>query len=383
MATAPGQAILQVSGLSAAYGSSEVLHDVDLHVPAGQLLCVLGPSGGGKSTLLRVVAGLEPARAGSVRLRGRDLAGVPAHERGIGLMFQDYALFPHRDVGQNVAFGLRIQGAGPEAVRVRVAELLATVGLPGLERRPVARLSGGEQQRVALARALAPRPDLLMLDEPMGSLDRSLRERLPEELRAIFAELGLTVVYVTHDQDEALSVADRVVILERGRLVADGSPEDLWQRPPTEWVARFLGFRNVAQGRLLDGRLETPWGVLPSEVLGPEGRAAAPLGTVTVLLRAADLVAAAEGPIRGTVRSRRFGGDHVTFAVEVAGAPKLYVEARGVELPAAGEPVTLAVLPGGAQLVADEPGPPASPTTGQATDQPDTGPDAGALPSGP
>ncbi len=252
-------------GLVAAYEGEDILRGLDLDVPAGQLLCVLGPSGGGKSTLLRAVAGLEEPRAGSVHLDGHDLAGVPAHERGVGLMFQDYALFPHRDVGDNVAFGLRMRGARPEAVRARVRELLELVGLPGAERRPVDQLSGGEQQRVALARALAPQPRLLMLDEPMGSLDRALRERLPEELRAIFADLGLTTIYVTHDQDEALSVADRVVILEAGRLIADGTPEQLWLAPPSAWVARFLGFRNVARGRSVGGRLETPWGSLLSD----------------------------------------------------------------------------------------------------------------------
>src|SRR5262245_1841866 len=198
--------MLELSGITVAYADREVLHDVQLAVPSGQLLCVLGPSGGGKTTLLRAIAGLEELRAGSIRLDGRDLTTVAPHEREVGLMFQDYALFPPRDVAGNVAFGLRMRGADGAAVRTRVGELLALVGLPGAEHRSVAQLSGGEQQRVALARALAPRPTLLMLDEPMGSLDRALRERLPEELRAIFSELGLTVLYVTHDQDEALSV---------------------------------------------------------------------------------------------------------------------------------------------------------------------------------
>ena len=168
--------MLRVVGLCVAYGDRDALHDIDLEVPAGQLLCVLGPSGGGKSSLLRAIAGLEEPRAGSIHLDGRDLAGVPAHQRGIGLMFQDYALFPHRDVGHNVAFGLRMRGDDAVATEERVRELLDLVGLPGTERRSVGQLSGGEQQRVALARALAPRPQLLMLDEPMGSLDRALRD---------------------------------------------------------------------------------------------------------------------------------------------------------------------------------------------------------------
>ena len=344
--------MLTVRGLVVAYQGEDILHGIDLEVPAGQLLCVLGPSGGGKSTLLRAVAGLEEPRAGSIHLDGRDLAGVPAHQRGVGLMFQDYALFPHRDVGQNVAFGMRMQGARTEDVRARVHELLTLVGLPGAERRRVEQLSGGEQQRVALARALAPRPRLLMLDEPMGSLDRSLRERLPEELRAIFTRLGLTTIYVTHDQDEALSVADRLIILDAGGLVADGTPEQLWLAPPTPWVARFLGFRNVAPGRWAGGRLETPWGSLPAEAVAEPDRADdSAADDVTVVLRAAGLVAVAEGPIRGQVSGRRFRGDHVLYTVAIEGAPALLVEARGGEWPAVGHAITLRTLDGGVHVL--------------------------------
>ncbi len=347
--------MLTIRGLVVAYQGEDILHGIDLQVPAGQLLCVLGPSGGGKSTLLRAIAGLEEPRAGSIHLEGRDLAGVPAHERGVGLMFQDYALFPHRDVGQNVAFGMRMHGARAEDIRARVHELLTLVGLPGAERRPVDQLSGGEQQRVALARALAPRPRLLMLDEPMGSLDRSLRERLPEELRAIFSRLGLTTIYVTHDQDEALSVADRLIILDAGGLVADGTPEQLWMAPPTAWVARFLGDRNVAPGRWVDGRLETPWGSLLAEaVAGPSGADDFAAGEVTVVLRAASLVAVEEGPIRGSVSSRRFGGDHVLYTVAIPGAPALLVEARGGEWPAVGQAITLQAMAGGVHVIPAE-----------------------------
>ncbi len=344
--------MLRIEGLDAAYAGTPVLSGVDLEVAGGELLCVLGPSGGGKSTLLRVVAGLEPPVAGRVELDGRDLAGVPAHERGVGLMFQDYALFPHKDVAQNVAFGLRMQGQDEAHTRNRVAELLELVGLPGAERRPVAQLSGGEQQRVALARALAPRPRLLMLDEPMGSLDRALRERLPEELRAIFTELGLAAIYVTHDQDEALSVADRVILLDAGRIVADDTPEELWTRPPNAWSARFLGFRNVAAARVVGDALETPWGRLPraaAETTSVEGAA-------TVVLRPAALVPDAEGPIRGHVSARRFRGDHMLLLVTVGEAPPLHVEAREGSLPAVGDTVALSVRPGGAHVIAGSEG---------------------------
>jgi len=361
--------MLEIEDVSAGYGAGDVLHDVDLRMPEGQLLCFLGPSGGGKSTLLRVIAGLEAPTRGSLSLDGRDLAGVPAHERDVGLMFQEYALFPHRDVGDNVAFGLRMRSVEPAARRRRVAELLELVGLPGAERRSVSQLSGGEQQRVALARALAPRPRLLMLDEPMGSLDRSLRERLPEELRGIFERLGITVIYVTHDQDEALTVADRVVLLHAGRIVADGTPEQLWTRPPTAWAARFLGFRNVAPARVVEGRLETPWGSLPAASVAPRvGHQPAPGegepspgadDEVVVVLRAACLVPVEDASeprptIAGTVSGRRFRGDHVLLIVDVPGAPPLHVEAREGSLPAVGEPIRLRVLDASAHVISGD-----------------------------
>ncbi len=256
---------------------------MDLSVPAGTSVSLLGPSGSGKTTLLRVVAGLQPLTEGTVLLGGRDLAPIPVHQRGVGLMFQDFALFPHRDVGGNVAFGLRMTGQPEPAVRQRVGEVLDLVGLPGIERRRIATLSGGEQQRVALARALAPRPRILLLDEPMGSLDRSLRERLPLELRELFERLGLTVVYVTHDQDEALAVADRTVVLHDGVIEADAESEALWARPPTAFVARFLGYRNVAAARRTVEGIDTPWGRL--SLASPEHDATAVGSSLSVLLR--------------------------------------------------------------------------------------------------
>jgi thiamine transport system ATP-binding protein len=330
-------ALLELAGVTVAYRGRDVVHDIDLAVPSGQLLCVLGPSGSGKTTLLRAIAGLEELRSGRVILDGRDLSGVPPHERGVGLMFQEYALFPHRDVAGNVGFGLRTQGASPAQVEARIRELLAVVGLPGAERRSVGQLSGGEQQRVALARALAPRPRLLMLDEPMGSLDRSLRERLPEELRAIFAELGLTVLYVTHDQDEALSIADRVIVLEAGRMVADGTPEQLWRRPPSAWVAGFLGFRNLATATARAGVARTPWGDL--ELPGIQD------GQVTIVLRPEALSLGVDSGLAGTVRARRFRGDHIRVAIDTDAGSALELEVREGRLPEIGERVSVSVDP--------------------------------------
>src|SRR5262245_25100752 len=253
---------LELEQVTVRYGERTALRDISLAVLPGELVSLLGPSGSGKSSLLRAVAGLERPTTGVIRFEGRDITDLPAHARGFGLMFQDYALFPHRDVAGNVGFGPRMQGWDEARVQARVAEMLELVGLPGTERRPVSQLSGGEQQRVALARALAPGPRLLMLDEPMGSLDRALRDRLPIELRAIFEQLGVTVLYVTHDQEEAFGVADRIVILSDGRIEADGSPQELWSRPPTEFTARFLGFRNVVAARVRAGVAETASGRL-------------------------------------------------------------------------------------------------------------------------
>jgi thiamine transport system ATP-binding protein len=278
-------ALLELHGLAAAYGDVPVLHRLDLDVPEGQLLCVLGPSGGGKSTLLRVIAGLEPPRAGSVHLSGADLEGVAAHQRGVGLMFQDYALFPHRTVAGNVAFGLQMQGVDSAAIRTQVTEMLDLVGLPGYEDRRVGNLSGGERQRVALARTLAPHPPLVLLDEPLGALDRSLREHLLIEMRSIFSTVGVTVLYVTHDREEAFTIADEVAIIRDGRIVADDTPEGLWNQPPDGWAARFIGLENLLPASVLvDLGLERPTantttGVVPPEaiMLGPGGHTAAPV----------------------------------------------------------------------------------------------------------
>ncbi|MFD8946086.1 ABC transporter ATP-binding protein, partial [Streptomyces californicus] len=230
------------------FGKRTALDAVDLEVADHRIVCLLGPSGSGKSTLLRAVAGLQPMDGGRVLLDGRDQAGVPVHRRGLGLMFQDHQLFPHRDVGANIAFGLRMHGAGRAETDARVRELLELVGLPGAERRAVAALSGGEQQRVALARALAPRPKLLMLDEPLGQLDRSLRERIVVELRTLFRELGTTVLAVTHDQGEAFALADRVVVMRDGGIAQEGSPLEVWQRAGPAVGAPVAGVRKRTPG---------------------------------------------------------------------------------------------------------------------------------------
>ncbi|MCN9242780.1 ABC transporter ATP-binding protein [Streptomyces sp. RY43-2] len=309
--------MLRLDGASVRFAGHTALDGVELDVAEREIVCVLGPSGGGKSTLLRTVAGLQPLDSGRVFLDGRDLGGVPAHRRGVGLMFQDHQLFPQRDVGGNVAFGLRMHGASRQEQERRVRELLDLVGLPGAERRAVASLSGGEQQRVALARALAPRPRLLMLDEPLGQLDRSLRERLVVELRGVFRTLGTTVLAVTHDQGEAFALADRVVVMREGRIAQSGTPLEVWQRPADEFVARFLGFDNVVETTVTGQSADTPWGKLPVPEDSPQGP-----GTLLVRPAGVRLVDAAEG-LRCTVAARTFRGTHVAVRLQPEGAPGL------------------------------------------------------------
>ncbi|OYP15116.1 MULTISPECIES: ABC transporter ATP-binding protein [Streptomyces] len=309
--------LLSLDAATVRFGGRAVLDAVGLDVAEHEVVCVLGPSGSGKSTLLRAVAGLQPLSGGRVLLDGRDQAGVPAHKRGVGLMFQDHQLFPQRDVGANVAFGLRMHGVAKGRRDAEVGQLLDLVGLPGAARRAVASLSGGEQQRVALARALAPRPRLLMLDEPLGQLDRSLRERLVVELRELFGRLGTTVLAVTHDQGEAFALADRVVVMRDGRIAQTGTPLEVWQRPADAFVARFLGFENVVEATVAGTAADSPWGKLPV----PDGSGQ---GSRTVLVRPAGvrLVPAGQG-LPCTVAARTFKGTHVAVHLQPADGPRL------------------------------------------------------------
>jgi thiamine transport system ATP-binding protein len=249
--TEPGG--LSVHGVTVRFDTTTALDDFSLEIAPGEIVALLGPSGCGKSTLLRAVAGLQPVDAGVIRWAGEDLARVPVHERGFGLMFQDGQLFVHRDVAGNVAFGLEMARVGRARRQARVADLLAMVGLRGYERRAVGTLSGGEQQRVALARALAPHPRLLLLDEPLSSLDRSLRERLSGELATILRRTGTTALYVTHDHDEAFAVADRIAVMAGGRTLQVDAPARLWQHPATREIAAFLGYETFLPANADDG----------------------------------------------------------------------------------------------------------------------------------
>ena len=353
-------AFLQVVSVSKRFGDDPVLGDVSLHAGEGEIVCLLGPSGCGKTTLLRIIAGLEWADSGTVSFEGRPLDKIPVHRRGFGLMFQDFALFPHRDVAANVAFGLRMQALPGDQVQARVTEMLAQVGLAGYEGRQVYDLSGGEQQRVALARSLAPSPRLLMLDEPLGSLDRALREELMNDLRAILKRVGVTAIYVTHDQQEAFALADRVIIMHKGRIVQEGTPQAVYHRPSSPWVARFLGLTNLVPGRvtaLEPLRVDTPLGSLVpgKEISIPVGQA------VTLLIRPEGARLATAPPreggphpegssepyVEGIVGARSFRGGHYRLVVRHPAGLELAFRllAGPAPLPEPGEPIRLILHP--------------------------------------
>jgi thiamine transport system ATP-binding protein len=322
--------MLETHEVTVAFGDQFALDGLDLSVAAGEILAVMGPSGSGKSTLLRVVAGLQSADSGWVSWDGEPIDAVPPHKRGFGLMFQDYALFPHKTVAGNVGFGLRMQDRSPREVRARTLEVLELVGLAGYGERSVGTLSGGEQQRVALARTLAPEPRLLLLDEPIGSLDLALREHLIVEMREIFEHLDVIVLYVTHDRGEAFAVADRVAVVRGGRIVRDGSPREIWSDPRSRFVASFLGMENVYPVEVDGGVVDAGWLRLD----GPRSAIAIAIPPDAVSLDP-------EGSITGRVISVRFQAGSYRSTIGLDGETTLVMENR--EAPRPGTAVSLTI----------------------------------------
>lgn len=340
---------LGVEGIYKTFGDVRAVSGVSFDVAPGEVMALLGPSGCGKSTVLAVIAGLEQADAGGISWDGKSLREVPPHERGFGLMFQDYALFPHMNVFGNIAYGLRMRGWPEDRLRKRVGEMLELVGLPGFDKRDVNTLSGGEQQRVALARSLAPEPRLLMLDEPLGSLDRNLRERLVSDLRQILKRMHQTAIYVTHDQEEAFALADRVAVMNAGRLEQLESPQMIYARPASPFVARFLGMTN-----LLDGVIRpTQDGIVVETAVGAFPVAGQFQGRVTLLLRPDAVRPDGVGSmhLQGRLLGCSFRGSSCQATIEVDGVPLKFDFLTSTPLPPAGELVTLGFEPGDALQV--------------------------------
>ena len=334
---------LDIIDVYKSFGETQALRGVSFHVAPQEIVAVLGPSGCGKSTLLGVIAGLEPPDRGDVLWDGTSLKGVPPYQRGFGLMFQDFALFPHRDVFDNVAFAMQMAHRPKARIQARVAEVLDLVGLPGFGKRDVNTLSGGEQQRVALARSLAPQPRLLMLDEPLGSLDRNLRERLVVELREILHRTLQTAIYVTHDQEEAFTLADQVVVMHAGQVEQIGAPQAIYLHPASVFVAGFIGLTNLLSGQAFshDGRsfVETRIGQLPIHQPAQ--------GPVTVLLRPDAVHLDGKGPFQltGTLTETTFRGATCRAVIIVNGLPLRFDFPSQMQLPEAGEQVELSFDP--------------------------------------
>jgi ABC-type Fe3+/spermidine/putrescine transport system ATPase subunit len=349
--------LLSVSGLHKSFSGVPAVDGVSFSAEPGEILCLLGPSGCGKTTMLRMLAGLEDPDAGTIEFDGRVINDLVPQQRGFGLMFQDLALFPHMNVFGNVAFGLRMQKLPSAQVRARVEELLDLVELGGFAHRKVHELSGGERQRVALARSLAPAPRLLMLDEPLGSLDRALRESLQIQVRRILKEVGVTSIYVTHDRDEAFTMADRLIFMNHGRIIQIGTPEEAVANPADGFVARTLGFKNVITGVVIDDaevlKVECSAGVITAPK--PQGFETAKGSEITLLVDESGIsiwgVPANETPagdlLQGVVTERVFRGDRYEVRLQV-GNGELYCHsaADAASGPVqAGQSVTLSIDP--------------------------------------
>ena len=250
-------AFLDVQNLTKTFGQTTVVKGVSFAFDKGEFISLLGPSGCGKTTILRMIAGFERPTSGSIAVDGQDITPLKPNQRQLGMVFQAYALFPNLNVGDNIGFGLKIAGMPAEERRARTADMLKLIGLPGFDKRYPYELSGGQQQRVALARAIAPRPRMLLLDEPLSALDAKIRVSLREEIRAIQLDLGITTVFVTHDQEEALSISDRIVVMNAGNIEQLGAPHDIYNKPATRFVATFVGQLNSLEATVLDPAAKT------------------------------------------------------------------------------------------------------------------------------
>ncbi|MCJ7717359.1 MAG: ABC transporter ATP-binding protein [Anaerolineales bacterium] len=337
---------LEVIAIQKYFGENHLLQGVSFQQSKGEILALLGPSGSGKTTLLEIIAGLIEPDQGDCTWNGEPLLGIPAHQRGFGLMFQEYVLFPHKDVYENVAFGLKMAGEDLDTIDARVQNVLELVGLPGFGKREISTLSGGEQQRVALARSMAPEPRLVMLDEPLGALDRTIRDRLIVELKDILKDAAQTALYVTHDQEEAFLIADRVVILGQGKTAQVGTPQGIYYHPDSPYVAQFLGMTNFFNGEAQ----QSNGGSLLKSDLGTWPVKKNFRGPGLILLRPDRMVLGKPAgsdyfQLSGKLHSKTFSGQ--TFQILVQNGDhffKYILSDKEGELPHPGENITLSFL---------------------------------------
>ena len=343
---------LVLEGLGKSYGSAVAVEGIDLSVARGEFISLLGPSGCGKTTTLQMIAGFVPVDHGRILLDGADLAAVPPARRGLGIVFQSYALFPHMTVAENIAFGLEMRGVPKAERESRTLEAMALVGLKGFADRYPRRMSGGQQQRVALARALVIKPSLLLLDEPLSNLDAKLREEMQGELRQIQRSIGTTTILVTHDQHEAMALSDRIVVMNQGRVEQIGAPDIVYDRPQTSFVANFLGKTNLLAG-VGDGAghiaVDGFRVALPGAAAGPVALAVRPERLV--------LAQAGEG-FSARITNRVFQGAHWLLSAESAAGALLLTRANdGRPVPAEGETVAVSFAPADASVIAERPRP--------------------------
>ena len=332
---------IDIRGVNLSYGATHVLKDIDLSVRPGEFFAFLGPSGCGKTTLLRLIAGFAQAQTGQVLLDGQDVAGLPPWRRDVGMVFQSYALWPHMTVAKNVAFGLEERRLPRREIERKVSEALELVGLSAYADRRPAQLSGGQQQRVAVARTIAIEPKVLLLDEPLSNLDAKMRVSVRRELRSLQQRLGLTTIFVTHDQEEANTICDRIAVMEAGNIRQVGTPMELYERPDNLFVAGFLGSANILEGTAVNGAFEVAGARLPL----PAG-AAMPAGAKLVF-RPQHATLSPVGALRGPVVHREFLGATVRYGVRVADS-EILVDApfqSGSDLHAVGDTVGIALPP--------------------------------------